>query len=148
MNEAAYWTRVLRPRLVRECRAAGLRGHFERVENTVASGTPDVDYCISGRAGKVELKYAPRLPVRSTTPVLGRGKGLRKTQVRWIAKRNIAGGSVFVTIGCPRRTWVLNVAGWTVAQLQRIERMTAADLDDACAWSDTRGHTLVSVLVT
>ncbi len=60
--------------------------HATRVENLVALGTPDVDFCVVGSAGWLELKVAY-------------GEGLHKTlrhyttqQVEWHRKRAKAGG--------------------------------------------------------
>lgn len=56
---------------------------MERVENVAADGMPDVH--VSARGGVeswVELKVCS-LPVRNTTPVLGRD-GLRPSQKNWL----------------------------------------------------------------
>ena len=61
----------------------GHLGHFSRVEShETSSGIPDVDYCIRGIEGHVELKFA-------------RGKipKIRGTQVRWFRDRVKQGGS-------------------------------------------------------
>ncbi len=134
MNEASFWTDRVRPGLIAGCRAAGLRHHFERVENAVAVGTPDVDWCVAGVAGKIELKYSPRHPARPATPVLGRAGGLRRSQVVWISRRGWAGGRCFVMIGTPERTWLLNVGGWPAARLAGIGLLSSAALDEIGAW--------------
>jgi len=132
--EARFWTARLRPLLVNECRAAGMRCHFERVENAVAVGTPDVDYCVAGVHGKMELKYAPRHPVRSSTPVLGRGNGLRRSQIIWAARRLSAGGRVFVAIGDPEGTWLIDLAHHPLPVWPEIELWTASRLGESAAW--------------
>ncbi len=134
MKESSFWATRLRPRLTAACVAAGLPHHFERVENAVASGTPDVDYCINECAGKLELKYTPRHPARASTPVLGRGNGLRRTQIVWIWRRLRAGGRVFVVIGTPRTTWVMDTRGRSPLELAGLELRTAPELDEISAW--------------
>ena len=54
MSEAALWRRVRK----------GLPGHLVRVENAVEAGTPDVNYCIDGAEGWIELKQLDRWPAR------------------------------------------------------------------------------------
>ena len=134
MNEASFWTDRLRPALVADCQKLKLRHHFERVENAVAVGTPDVDYCVAGVAGKIELKFAPRHPVRQATPVLGRGNGLRRSQIVWTSRRTWAGGIVFIAIGTPEMTWVIDARGRSPVDLARLEALSAPGLGEISAW--------------
>ena len=46
-----------------------VHGYWERVENLVGTGTPDVHYCIDGYAGWIELKEIEDWPVRAKTIV-------------------------------------------------------------------------------
>lgn len=135
MNEAAFWTNGLRPLLVRTCRAMGVHSHFERVENMVSVGTPDVDYCINGRAGKIELKYAPRDPVRSSTPVLGPGNGMRRSQIVWAVRRMHSGGRIFLCVGSPSASWVLRLWDRDPEAMRAIEMMGRDELDAVALWS-------------
>lgn len=73
----------------------GHRGHFTRIEFNLEAGVPDVDYCLKGEEGKIELKHAHRWPSRMTTPVFG-AEGLRDSQVIWIYHRVRHGGRVFI----------------------------------------------------
>jgi hypothetical protein len=149
VKESSFWATRLRPKLTAACVSAGVQYHFERVENAVASGTPDVDYCINGRAGKLELKYTPRHPARATTPVLGRSCGLRRSQLIWIWRRLRAGGRVYVVIGTPRTTWVIDTRGRTATELSGLELRTAPELSEISAWcaDSASWATLPSVLV-
>lgn len=135
MIESSFWTRRLRKLLVVSCRNNGFRSHFERIENAVAVGTPDVDYCVNGVCGKIELKYTSSHPRRPGTPVLGKGKGLRKSQIVWASRRSYAGGTVFVCIGSPTHTWLINVRDWPPARLASIALLTSAELHDVSIWS-------------
>ena len=100
----------------------------------MATGTPDVDFCIDSVPGKIELKYSPSHPVRSSTPVLGRGNGLRRSQIIWVSRRNYAGGQVYVAIGTPRSTWFVATRGRTPAQLAGLELLAAPELAKISAW--------------
>lgn len=44
-------------------------GFWERIENNLARGTPDLHYCINGSAGWIELKQLEAWPMRETTKV-------------------------------------------------------------------------------
>jgi hypothetical protein len=134
VNEADFWKRRARGLLTEECRRAGLRHHFERVENAVAVGTPDVDYCVNGVQGKIELKFSPRHPVRASTPVLGRDNGLRRTQIIWSARRLSAGGRVHVLVGTPMATWLIDLARLPLPAWKEIEMLTADGLCQAATW--------------
>lgn len=79
----------------------GCRGHFrpdvfymERVENSVGTGTPDVDGCLMGKTFKIELKTSAR-PARELTDVAVR---FRPAQIPWMRRYAAAGGQVFVLV--------------------------------------------------
>lgn len=127
----------MRPLLVRTCQRASLRSHFERIENLVGVGTPDVDYCIAGVPGKIELKYTPGDPARPTTAVLGRTHGMRRSQIVWAVRRMMAGGRVLLCVGSPLRVWVLRLETRTPEQMRDIEMMGADQLTRECVWSNT-----------
>jgi hypothetical protein len=63
-----------------------------RVENMVNQGTPDVNY----RDGWIELKYAPKWPTLSTTPL--RVHHFYKEQRVWHIRRESVGGTSFVML--------------------------------------------------
>lgn len=84
MSEQLFW-KYLKRGLVK---ANQQKIHLERVEShALSSGTPDVDFCIVGHMGKIELKYA-----NDDNPV----PDIRPSQVRWMRKRFRAGGNVWV----------------------------------------------------
>lgn len=134
MIEAGFWTDYLGPLLKRQCQELRLHAHFERVENAVGVGDPDVDYCIEGAAGKIELKYATSHPARPATPVLGRGNGMRRSQIIWACRRLAAGGRVFLAIGTPDAAWVINLKGYTPQDMGALELASAPRLREICAW--------------
>lgn len=65
---------------------------MERVENTAATGTPDVDGCLQGNTYKIELK---REPARQNGNVKVR---FRPMQIPWMQRRWKAGGNVWVLL--------------------------------------------------
>jgi len=87
MSEHTLWNRI------RE--SIGHKGHFVRIEFNPTAGTPDVNYCVAGCEGWIELKHISKKPGRAGTPVFGR-KGLRDEQVSWIRRRLKNQGRAFV----------------------------------------------------
>jgi len=63
-----------------------------RVENLVQAGTPDVNYT----RGWIELKYAPRWPVRPDTPL--KLDHFTNEQRVWLTRRCAAGGRAFLVL--------------------------------------------------
>lgn len=90
MSEARFWKKLRRHLPP---------GHYVRVENAVGNGDPDVDFCVRGVEGKIELKWVPKFPALPTTPVLGEHKGLRSSQKVWIETRLHHGGHVIIAVG-------------------------------------------------
>ena len=71
----------------------GLPGNdMERVENSVANGTPDVDGCLKGGAYKIELK---RTPARQNGNVKVK---FQPMQIPWLEKRWKSGANVWVLL--------------------------------------------------
>ena len=63
-------------------RNLGPYGVIRRIENAAGIGTPDVVYCLKGRAGWLELKNLHSWPVRPATPL--RVPHLTIEQVLWL----------------------------------------------------------------
>lgn len=138
MDEAGFWSGKLRGTLVKQCQALQLRHHFERVENTVADGTPDVDYCIAGVAGKIELKWSDHHPVRDTSQVLKKDSGLRRSQIVFASRRVWAGGLVFAIIGTPVEVWCLDLRYLTPEQMAGIATASPLVLRALACWHTGR----------
>lgn len=70
----------------------GLPLHLQRVENTAGVGTPDVNYCVGGIDGWLELKAweRARFSGRFTIPKL------RPDQAAWLTARCRAGGRAYL----------------------------------------------------
>lgn len=64
-----------------------------RIENITEVGTPDVNYCVKGCEGWIELKHVAAVPLRETTPVK---IGLTVEQRNWIIEREVQGGRTFI----------------------------------------------------
>ena len=82
MNEHRFWSEL------REELPIG--GHYVRVENLTAPGTPDLSYCVAGVEGWMELKYTDRFPLEH--PVL-------RSQSLWIEQRVRSGGRAHICVG-------------------------------------------------
>ena len=88
MSEAQFW-RTLKKRLPSSA-------HFERIENLVAIGTPDVNFCWDGIEGWIELKFVPKWPKYKGKIIT---KKLWKPEQRiWALKRIRSGGKSFLFI--------------------------------------------------
>jgi hypothetical protein len=131
MNEKTLWTK-LRPGLA-------AFGHFERIENMVGTGTPDVDFCVAGTHGKIELKYVKSYPKKHDTPIMSHG-GLRTEQVAWMLNRLRNGGRIFtlVGIGTPTGTdlWLFRMDENNVRELNSYGMRIYQH--QACWWYEAR----------
>lgn len=64
-----------------------LGGHYSRIESDTCPGFPDVHYTVYGHTGTIELKSG-KAPFKQ--------RGLRKTQIDWIAEQDIAHGAIWI----------------------------------------------------
>jgi hypothetical protein len=122
-SEHNLWTRI-RTNI-------GHRGHFVRMEFNPEAGIPDVDYCIKGTEGKIELKHTAIVPARANTAVFTNG-GLRDAQIAWIYTRVRHGG----------RVWILSQIGELLYIVhgdycRQFNRMTLHQIEKASAWAST-----------
>jgi len=122
--------------------------HFallERVENGVHIGTADVNYCIRGVEGWIELKAVP-LPSREDTCVLGR-RGLNAEQINWHLARMQVRSRTWVFITADEYRWLVpgmhadEVNSWTREQLCIRARFHYDE-----KWSARQWERLVSIL--
>lgn len=149
MIEASYWSAKVRPALIKTCQRLGFRHHFERVENGVADGTPDVDYLIESVAGKLELKYTDSNPKQELTPVLGKGRGLRRSQIIYASRYSWAGGLIWCLVGTPKESWLIDLRGKTPEEMDYIALMNTIQLRKASTWHNLneQGDTLPLALL-
>lgn len=73
-----------------------LHGHLERIENLVGRGRPDVNYCIRGVEGNIELKQIAAWPAYPETAVAV--PHYTPQQRLWHRQRLAAGGRVYVLL--------------------------------------------------
>ncbi len=86
-SEKALW------RMVRRIADGEPRADFTRIEDALAAGVPDVNWCIQGVEGWLELKHVPKWPARPTSRV---DVGLRPSQRDWLKDRWRCGGNAYV----------------------------------------------------
>lgn len=119
MNEATFWAAV------RKGLSAFPRTDLERVENGCKSDTPDVNYCIDGREGWIELKHVREAPKRAATVV--KVDHYTPGQRLWAIRRASCGGLVWLLIRIGDETFLLNGAmaarylgtSWTMADIRQ-----------------------------
>ena len=115
------------------------RGHFCRVEPPPSPGIPDVNYCIKGVEGWIELKMG----LLRERPFNARNKGLRISQKRWIRERLKTNGRVFVLVSRGSEVLVLSGAyAVTTTKQTTISEMRTCSL----AVLDKKGETFTREL--
>lgn len=90
-----------------------LHGHFDRIENMVGSGMPDVTYCVRGAEGFIELKQIKEWPKRPETVVAI--EHYTSQQRIWARQRIAAGGRVWLMLEVvrPRPTYLVFSSDWS-----------------------------------
>lgn len=79
MSENDFWNEMRN--------SIGHSGHFSRVESPQTSaGIPDVDFCVEGIEGHIELKFGEG----------GNAPRMRPSQVKWFNSRVKAGGKPII----------------------------------------------------
>lgn len=104
-SEKAFWINV-RPKLVDAARG----GRWDRVENGVSAGMPDVNFCVEGCEGWIELKWARKLPgKRSSKGVFEYtgNHGLTREQENWAIAQKQSGGHVVIIAGSKGHLWII-----------------------------------------
>ena len=104
---------------------------LDRIENVVGVGTPDVNYCIDGVDGWIEMK-SPKEPVRPTSKLFKfkNNHSLNQDQMNWFLRQRNADGRAFILI-CTNKRWML-VEG---EHADRINDMTAQEICNIACWS-------------
>jgi len=84
MNEAQMYAKL----------RANIKGHWQRVENGLGEGTPDVSFCVAAtkREGWIELKSEGTQNVHG----IWFGPKFRPAQLPWLLQREAAGGNAWV----------------------------------------------------
>ena len=111
------------------CRPAD---RWDRVENGVLTGMPDVNYVIASAEGWIELK-APHEPAKETTALFGSAHGVTLEQRNWLLAQHNAGGRGFLFIATERR--LILMAGELVARRSDINTLPATTLEKLALWT-------------
>jgi hypothetical protein len=100
------------------------RDRFQRVENGIGAGMPDVNYCLlGGFEGWIEIK-APHIPARRTTALFSGDHKLMQEQANFFLSQRNAGGLAFLFIATEERLLLL---GSEVAQDMRFVNTSTLD---------------------
>jgi hypothetical protein len=124
MSEAGMWD-TMRDKLARLPDLT-----IMRVENVVCDGTPDVNYCLGGVEGWIELKHRADPPKREATPVFPDGLGLRFAQKLWLAERAASGGRCWIMSRVGRGTWLIHHGSWAFT----FNHMSMKELEETATW--------------
>lgn len=107
---------------------------FDRIENSMGSGYPDVNATIAAEDVWIELK-APREPKRASTPVMTSNGNhpLLDSQINWFIRQRQAGGIAFILVRTDKRICLLDGTkymkvfnGWTTAEMIAVSLFTCA----------------------
>lgn len=110
-------------------KAHGTKAHLERIESGgTVSGQPDVDYCIQGALGDLELKAA--------TSETQFDCHLRPAQYQWMKRRIAAGGHPWVLLRVEEfNNWYL-ISGLNAKELIRKPTFQNWTELAACKWAN------------
>lgn len=121
----------------------GKRDRIERIENTAGVGTPDINYCIGGTEGWIEMK-SPKEPLRANSKLFGGNHKLSQDQKNWFLRQRMAGGKAWVMIATNKR-WMLidgkyadDVNELTIDELKAIACWLALKPILKVQWEDLR----------
>jgi hypothetical protein len=98
---------------------------FDRIENSMGSGYPDVNATIAAEDVWIELK-APREPKRASTPLMTSNGNhpLLESQINWFIRQRQSGGIAFILVRTDCRIMLLDGTkhmkmfnGWTVKEM-------------------------------
>lgn len=124
-NESKVYTRF-------KDRVSRPTDRWDRIENGLAAGTPDVNYCIMGAEGWIEVK-APTEPKREDTPLFASNHPVSIEQINWFHRQAMADGVGWLLIVTKERIMLLK--GSTVASLGRkVNELTVAQLRKHAHW--------------
>ena len=107
-------------------------GDFQRIESVVGSGVPDVNYCVGGNEGWIELKHVKAWPKRSRTNV---PIEYRSEQPVWWYNRRKAGGRVWVFIQVGSWYGLFDPGRMQLAMTQeQCRELATASWEGSCDW--------------
>lgn len=101
---------------------------LERIENIVGVGTPDINYCIDGVEGWIELK-SPKEPIGPHSKLFSDNHKLNMAQRNWFLRQRNAGGRAYILI-CTNKRWML-IDG---KHADEINKLTVGQLHNMAEW--------------
>lgn len=102
---------------------------LDRIENTVVTGMPDINFCSGGVECWVEQK-SPKEPVRRTTALFGSNHKVSQKQKNWFLRQRKAGGKCYFLIATDKR-WMLLPGSLA----EHMNEMTVEELLDNAIWA-------------
>lgn len=129
----------------------GNTARWMRVENVLLPGVPDINYCINGIEGWLELKCPP-VKANEKSSVFGGGHGVSPAQLAWALSQSRAGGRCFLLTGNEHFTCLHDMCWlsehYSATALNKLSRQEFIRLAvaysgrklDKAAWTDMRGH--------
>lgn len=105
---------------------------IERIENIAGVGTPDVNYCIDGVEGWIELK-SPIEPLRFNSKLFADNHKLNLSQRNWFLRQRNAGGRAYILIATDKR-WMLIDGKYA----DIINKLTVGQLHNVAEWRDIK----------
>ena len=129
MSDRQLEARVFERLRERVCRPTD---RVQRVENGLVSGMPDVNYCMAGTEGWIEIK-APTEPARDTTALFGSNHQVSIEQINWFHRQHMARGLAWLFIGTKKRLMLINGSRVAVAE-RKINSMTVVQLERIATW--------------
>ena len=104
------------------------KDRMDRIEAGSIAGIPDVNYCIEGKEGWIELK-APKIPIMQDTMLFKSQHNLSQMQKNWFYRQVRAGGKCWVLIAGDTH-WML-ISG---KYADEINELTAGELWGIASW--------------
>lgn len=129
----------------------GNTARWMRVENVLLPGVPDVNYCINGVEGWLELKCPP-VKANEQTSVFGGAHGLSPVQMAWALSQAQAGGRCFLLTANEHFTYLHDLCWlserYSATVLNKLSRTEFSRLAivasgrkfDKNVWTDIRAH--------
>lgn len=129
----------------------GNTARWMRVENVLLPGVPDVNYCINGAEGWLELKCPP-VKANEQTSVFGGAHGLSPVQMAWALSQAQAGGRCFLLTANEHFTYLHDLCWlserYSATVLNKLSRTEFSRLAivasgrkfDKDVWTDIRAH--------
>lgn len=129
----------------------GNTARWMRVENVLLPGVPDVNYCINGAEGWLELKCPP-VKANEQTAVFGGAHGVSPVQMAWALSQAQAGGRCFLLTANEHFTYLHDLCWlserYSATVLNKLSRTEFSRLAivasgrkfDKDVWTDIRAH--------